>query len=249
MTITWLGAVVILLLAVMTFQGYRRGFLRELITSVCMIITLAAASFLSPYVSTFLYDHTPAYDAIHKSLDGIINRQDNASDATEEMVSADGPGDWNNAQITYIEGLDIPSLLKNAILSGNSETETGSQASPASTAQGQATLSEYLADYLTEAIMKGLSYLIAYILVSLLFQIAFAALDIFTRLPIIRGVNRLTGGLLGLFKGLVLLWVVFLFLTVLCGTYIGKGALDLIEKDYILSFIYNNDILIKLYMA
>ena len=74
-------------------------------------------------------------------------------------------------------------------------------------------------------------------------------LDLIAGLPLIKEANKLTGGLVGIVKGVLFVWIAFLVLTVLCSTEIGKAGLDLIEKDAFLNVLYEYDIFVNFFMS
>lgn len=53
----------------------------------------------------------------------------------------------------------------------------------------------------------------------------------------------------GAVKFLIVIWIIFLALTIVCNTKAGEAALQIIKKDCILSFIYDRDILIRIFMS
>ena len=67
-------------------------------------------------------------------------------------------------------------------------------------------------------------------------------------LPVICGVNKIAGGLLGGVKFVIMVWILFLVVTVLCNTKLGDTALKLIMQDPLLNYLYDKDILIKIFM-
>ena len=74
-------------------------------------------------------------------------------------------------------------------------------------------------------------------------------LNLVTRLPVLHGMNKVAGALLGAVKFLIVIWIIFLALTIVCNTKVGEAALQIIKKDCILSFIYDRDILIRIFMS
>ena len=58
----------------------------------------------------------------------------------------------------------------------------------------------------------------------------------------LHGMNKVAGALLGAVKFLIVIWIIFLALTIVCNTKAGEAALQIIKKDCILSFIYDRDI-------
>lgn len=161
MRLTWLGIVVIAILLLMGYSGYRRGFIKEILSFFFVFLAVALAGVFNSGVSTFLKEKTPLYE----TLQGNIN---------------------------------------------------------------------------------GLSYLISYVMASLAIKAASCILDIIAGLPLINTANRFTGALIGLLKGIVFIWLAFLFITVLYSTDIGKQGLDLIQKDSFLSVLYRYDVFVRI---
>ena len=61
--------------------------------------------------------------------------------------------------------------------------------------------------------------------------------------------EQVAGALLGAVEFLIVIWIIFLALTIVCNTKAGEAALQIIKKDCILSFIYDRDILIRIFMS
>ena len=85
--------------------------------------------------------------------------------------------------------------------------------------------------------------LLAWILLRLLAMV----LDLFTKLPVIRGVNKLAGGILGGAKCIVMIWIIMLVLVILCNTEFGRNGLALIGRSRLLSWLYDHNILAKIF--
>ena len=49
-------------------------------------------------------------------------------------------------------------------------------------------------------------------------------------------------------KFVIMVWILFLVVTVLCNTKLGDTALKLIMQDPLLNYLYDKDILIKIFM-
>ena len=77
---------------------------------------------------------------------------------------------------------------------------------------------------------------------------AMLVLDMIAGLPLISGANRLTGGIVGVAKGILFIWIALLLLTILCSSDIGKRGLELVEKDSILQALYKHDVLVNFFM-
>ena len=74
-------------------------------------------------------------------------------------------------------------------------------------------------------------------------------LNVLTNLPVIKGVNKIAGGVVGGAKCIIFIWIGFLILTLLCDTTIGKQGMTLVEQDTVLNFLYNQNIFVKVFMS
>lgn len=227
MKLTWFGIVILLILILFIWMGYRRGFIREIVSFFFVFLSLSLAWAINPYINDFLISETPVYSTIQETCTDFVQKQ--SSDLENEMESSS----------QFIDGLNLPEILRKNI-EKNNNTENYAELSVN-------TLTEYVSGYLARTIVNGLSYVLAYILATIGIRIVVYILNLIAGLPILKTANKLTGGLVGFVKGLVFIWILFLVLTVLCSTEIGKTSLELIEKDSLLSVIYQYDPLIQIF--
>ena len=227
MKLTWFGIVILLILILFIWMGYRRGFIREIVSFFFVFLSLSLAWAINPYINDFLISETPVYSTIQETCTDFVQKQ--SSDLENEMESSS----------QFIDGLNLPEILRKNI-EKNNNTENYAELSVN-------TLTEYVSGYLARTVVNGLSYVLAYILATIGIRIVVYILNLIAGLPILKTANKLTGGLVGFVKGLVFIWILFLILTVLCSTEIGKTSLELIEKDSLLSVIYLYDPLIQIF--
>lgn len=227
MKLTWFGIVILLILLLFIWMGYRRGFIREIVSFFFVFLSLSLAWAINPYINDFLISETPVYSTIQETCMDFVQKQ--SSDLENETESSS----------QFIDGLNLPEVLRKNI-EKNNNTENYAELSVN-------TLTEYVSGYLAKTIVNGLSYVLAYILATIGIRIVVYILNLIAGLPILKTANKLTGGLVGFVKGLVFIWILFLILTVLCSTEIGKTSLELIEKDSLLSVIYQYDPLIQIF--
>ena len=227
MKLTWFGIVILLILLLFIWMGYRRGFIREIVSFFFVFLSLSLAWAINPYINDFLISETPVYSTIQETCTDFVQKQ--SSDLENETESSS----------QFNDGLNLPEVLRKNI-EKNNNTENYAELSVN-------TLTEYVSGYLARTIVNGLSYVLAYILATIGIRIVVYILNLIAGLPILKTANKLTGGLVGFVKGLVFIWILFLILTVLCSTEIGKTSLELIEKDSLLSVIYQYDPLIQIF--
>ena len=228
MNFTWLGIAAAVLVLAGFLNGCRRGFIKEAVSVLFVILSMVIVWFVNPYVNRFLTDNTPVYRMVEEGCRSFA--QDHLPQGA--VTSAEG-------QTALIEGLALPELLAEGMEVNNTQEIYQ--------ALGVNNFFQYIAEYLARTAVNALSLLISYFLASLLLRTVAYALDLFAKLPVIRGVNKAAGGLLGGAKCVFLIWILMVAATFLCNTEIGAEVLKMINNDTILSFLYNKNILIKIF--
>lgn len=115
---------------------------------------------------------------------------------------------------------------------------------------GMALFAEFVGSSLdrefSDAILAGV-FLVVLIILIQVFRIVIVSLKIFTKLPIINGINKFLGFILGLAEGLVVVWIIFIVISKY--NIYGKSPemLQLVSDNKYLTFLYNNNILSKLF--
>ena len=65
---TWLGIVVLALIIFACASGFRRGFVKEIVSAFFMIISFLLVWVINPYVNTFVREYTPVYNIVQSFL-------------------------------------------------------------------------------------------------------------------------------------------------------------------------------------
>ena len=221
MNVTWAGAAAIGVLLFTGYTGYRRGFIKEIVSFFFVFLALALAWTINPYVNTFLMEKTSLYDKIQESCREFSDTQD----VTE------GNGEDEETEDSLISRLPLPGILQKNLVANNTQEAYQYLAVD--------TFRDYVSEYLARAIINGLSYLLAYALANLILRVAMLVLDM---------IAGLTGGIVGVAKGILFIWIALLLLTILCSSDIGKSGLELVEKDSILQALYKHDVLVNFFM-
>ena len=229
MTLTWGGVVALLFLAFACISGYKRGLIRGIVSLVCVFLSMSIVWFVNPYVNQFICETTSVYEKIQDSCQQFVEKKYN-----EQIDSGGG-------QQAFIDEMNLPELLSEG-LSHNNNSDIYQYLAAA-------TFSDYIAQYLARMAVNGISFLISLLMATVLVRSVTWMLNLAARLPVVHGMNKIAGAFLGAAKFLVVIWVLFLALTVACNTQIGETALQIIRKDCVLSYLYNQDVLIKIFMS
>lgn len=228
---TWLGIVVTGILLLTAYKGFRRGFIREIVSFFFVFLALAVSWAINPYVNEFFMENTPVYEKIQESCQSFVESQ-----KKQELTS---PG--TEEQTGFIEGLELPELLQKGLESNNT--------AEVYTYLAVDSFGEYISEALARMIVNGLSFFVSYLLASVILRLGTWVLNLLAGLPVLKSANKLAGGLVGAVKGVLFVWIAFLVMTILCSTSIGKEALALIEKDAFLNVLYEYDIFVNVFMS
>jgi len=225
---TWLGMAVILLLAVFGAAGYARGFIKEAVSMVSLVLSLGIVWLINPAVTSLVKDYTPFYTQV----------QEYCKESIEEKI-APGIEIGREAQKDLIDHLPLPDNMKEG-LTANNNSEVYQLLSVDS-------FTDYVADYVSVTLTNGVGFLISFAAAFVAVKILVCTLGVVGNLPVVRGINRSAGAVIGLAKGLAVVWILGLAATVLCNTPMGKTCMEMIEKDFVLSFLYEWDIFVKVF--
>ena len=99
--------------------------------------------------------------------------------------------------------------------------------------------------YLADEILRWAAFLIALLLAGVLIRGIVFSLGIVSHLPILHGLNKTAGLLLGFAEGVVLVWIFFVVITVCASASAGGQLLKMTAQSSILSWLYRNNLLLN----
>lgn len=227
----WLLIVVLVIMIGLALNGYRKGFIRILISFLSIIVTLILVGLITPYVGDFLKNHTPVYDNIKNSITETV------VDLTGEEPDDSGSEGYVPGIIQkFLEGQDRANAAPPADASDAAQTETSG-------------LEDYIGSHLAAVIVNLIAYIAAFIIITLVLRFTLFTFDFIANLPVLKGINKLAGLLLGAAEGLLVVWILFLIITVLAATDMGQMLFKLIGDSKVLSFLYDQNFLLKIIMG
>lgn len=105
------------------------------------------------------------------------------------------------------------------------------------------------APYINSVLKTGaplFSFLIGYAVFWLVLKYVCAALDLISKLPIINELNKAAGILAGLFRGIFMIWLLFIVITVFREASWGTAALEMIGESRLLTKLYDGNLILRL---
>lgn len=176
-------------------------------------------------------DELAQYGISSSLLDGLQG----SSEAESILEDVEIPRD---TQIAAIEGADIPGVFK-ALLLNNNNSEIYDEL-------GVDNFIQYISAYATRLIINILSFILTFVVITVVMRAVIFALDIVANLPVLGFFNRLGGALLGAAGGLIIVWILFMLITMLYTTSFGREAYDVIQGNDILRVIYEYNPVLKM---
>ena len=227
---TWLGIAVLALIAAACIMGFRKGFVKEIVSVFFMLISFLLVWAVNPYVNTFVKEYTPVYDTIQDKCQTLVSEQIGNKKTLDK-----------EEQNQVMENMELPDLLKNALVENNT-AETYRYLAVS-------TFTEYISDSLDVMAVNGISFLISFVLSAAVIKLLGFILNVLTKLPVINGINKIAGAAVGGIKCIIFIWIAFLVLTLLCNTTLGQQGMALIQQDAFLNFLYSQNVFVKVFMS
>jgi uncharacterized membrane protein required for colicin V production len=169
---------------------------------------------------------------------GIADKLPSGDDEGGEGDSEDS-GILDNMEIPRdmqqeaINAADLPDIFKD-LLAVNNNSEIYEEL-------GVNTFAQYVGSFLAKVIINIISYLGTFLIATIILRAIIFALDIVAELPVFGLINRLAGGVIGFVGAVIIVWILFVVVTLLYTTVIGKDIYQAIQGNGILKFLYDNN--------
>lgn len=229
MEINYLFIAVIALFVYMTVRGYKKGFLRIIVTFAGTLLIISAAKKAAPYISDYLINNTEVYQKVQT---GIEEKFAEANERYDNSIPEN--------QIKTIDSYNVPDSLKNNLILNNT-TEMYKKLLVNM-------FEEYVSTYLANTAIKATGFVLAFIVLIVLFKVLLVAVDIISKIPIIKGINEFIGGCLGFIEALVIVWVFFFTAVMFIGNDSGSVLFQMISDSKLLTVLFNTNLLLDIIM-
>lgn len=245
--------VVIVILAGFGVHGYLRGMVRVLFSLVAIFLTIGLATALTPYTAQFLRTQTPLYDTVKEActerLQGMAEEEiqkkaeeiggDGEAKKQENPDSKDA-NTQEQEELTIL-GMKVPKELQ-SFLSGNATEQANELIQDSG-------IYEKLGDYVAEQVLQRASWLLSFVIILILLSVVVHLLDLIAKLPVLNSINHMGGLAVGLLQGLVVVWILFLVVTLCQGSEFGRQMLLSIQGNVFLKFLYDNNVIERFIMG
>jgi uncharacterized membrane protein required for colicin V production len=211
--------------------GIMRGISKGLVLSVFHMISLLISALLTAkYYPVFsdVLANTKVYERVKNGIGAVMTK------STVPAVSGNG----QEAAETIVESLSIPKILKPAILKNTSFN--------VSEVFGFDSIIEQINTSITNTIINVLSIIVLFVTISILLYIVVKIIDNIMKLPVLKTINKLSGGAFGAIKGLLFIYIIFGIISLFTHVEAFASVVNLIDNSIIAKGLYHNNILLKL---
>lgn len=242
----WLLVGVIAVILLMIIRGYQKGFIQMALSIFALFLSIVITGFLGPIFSDSLCGSQIIMDYMTEQVNEGLRVEETLN---KTIDLATGQSTAGNTKLTgtmqemVVRQLGLPESMNVSMLEGaaNVVNKAGKV-----TAKNFA---DYLCGEIAKLVIQGITYITIFIIVRTILKIVISGCDVVEKCPSIKDLNELAGAFLGGIGGLLVVWVGFLLLLALSSTQIGLQCYQDINKSQILSFLYNNNLLLKWILA
>lgn len=211
--------------------GYKRGFLKILASLLSTIAIIVLVTILSPYVSEAIRSVTPVEEVMQeKCIDMLVPDKTGDDKVIEDGLSSE-------KQKKLIDESKLPKMFQDMLWENNNDEVYE--------ILGVTTFGEYVGTYFAKVITDIVAFLVTLLIVTILVRTILCIVGVIGKLPVIGGMNRVAGGIIGIGTGLIIVWVLFLVVTVFYDNAISQACLTDIADSEILQVLYDSNVLTK----
>lgn len=253
-----------LIFVVCVVIGYIRGLLKIGVSLLSTVLTMVLVVFLSPYVGDALIKYTPIDEIIEeKCLEGFasnvsgnllegkdLSQTPLADLSPEKLQGLDGKNLNDRGvsasaflqaigeipldqQIQQVTDSMLPDSVKEALLENNNNIIYEEL--------GVANFWEYVGAYVARMLIHVASFLVTFLFAIIIVRALTVAVDLIGELPILGTINHWGGAAVGLVTAVIIIWILFLLVTVTYNMAFSAACIDQIEGNALLKFLYDTN--------
>ena len=232
------------------YMGSRKGLVRTVFGLFSSIVVLLAGTVISPIISNQLRNNDKIFNAIstriEKSLEnyGKNGKRDEQSVDKKKTKGKKSKGK-KNRELINADDIYVPYKL----LTGNQAVEEiltdilKNEHIKKAREDVQKEVNHRVAIYLTGIVINSGTFILVYFILSVGLLVLGKMLNIISKLPVINELNRMVGGIVGIFQGLVIVWLIFTLMMVFIEKPFIQEGMRQIEENAFLRILYESNII------
>lgn len=206
--------------------GWVQGLFKVIVSVAGLIVSIIVATYVAPHVSGYLEEHTQLDEKIAAYISEELQFSDVGQEATKGI------------QVAVINELPLPETLKSNILDNNN--------SEMYNALNVSSIYDYIAKSIAVVILNTVVFLLLIFICRVFFFFLGKSISALTKLPILHSIDKIGGGLLGVMKGLIWIWIFFLILSITSTFVWSQQIIAQIDQSTLLKLLYDNNVLLDI---
>ena len=219
----WVLISVLVIIAAGVITGLSRGLIKMVFSALSIVIVVTLTSIISPFLTTYIEKNTKWDERVEDRTEIFL---------TEHGIIKD------NINIDT-DDIPLPSLVRDKV----------SDAAQGYMDRGVREYNDYVVKAVSGVILRAMVYAILFLALIILSAVLNSVLGIISRLPVLKELNRAGGALIGAAVGILLIWLIFLMITVFGSTKAMVPVFRQIDENAFLSFLYDNNPLMNLLLS
>jgi len=212
--------------------GYIRGFLKIALSLTITIASIFLVIAITPHISGWIQESTTIGETVQTKMAEMFEVPEGMTGHDLSTVEIS-----REQQISLIEGAGLPSVIRDMLLENNNNEVYE--------ALGVTSFVDYIGAYITKLIADIIAFLVAWIAVTIISRVLMGVIGVIGKIPVIGGVNKIAGAVVGITIGLIIVWILFILVTLLYNTAVGQACMQDIVASQILTKLYDGNILMK----
>lgn len=252
MNLNLVTVIVLLVLGLNLYEGYRDGFIRVIYSLVSWLIVLAMVTWMTPYITNFIEKETGVQSFMCEKLETYFKERIEQDTVKVEGNSLEmGSSDETDASDSrtynsFSEGLEeigigLPDEIIRSITKGIGQTATQMIE--------ESKIYENLALGISHFIIQGFAFFLALTIARFLVRYIEHTLRLISRLPVLHTMNKVLGLAAGGIKALLIIWLAFYLVALLSTSALGIAVVEEIRESQFLTYLYRNNLLLKLILG
>lgn len=246
---------VIVIFAGCFYLGSRRGLVRTVFGLFSSVVVLLAGTVISPVISNQLRNNEKFFNAISTRIEKSLENYGKSEEKKKIQEKPEKKAETKKKDKSIKKGESGISMdeiyLPYKMLAENKAVEEivsdilKNEHIKKAKEDIQKEVNHRVAIYLTGIVINSGTFIAVYFLLSVGLFVLGRVLNIISKLPVLNELNRMGGGIVGIFQGLVIVWLIFTLMMVFIDKPFVQEAMEQIENNFFLNLLYESNIIAK----
>ena len=246
---------VIVIFAGCFYLGSRRGLVRTVFGLFSSVVVLLAGTVISPVISNQLRNNEKFFNAISTRIEKSLENYGKNEEKKEIQEKPEKKAQTKKKDKSIKKGESGISMdeiyLPYKMLTENKAVEEivsdilKNEHIKKAKEDIQKEVNHRVAIYLTGIVINSGTFIAVYFLLSVGLFVLGRVLNIISKLPVLNELNRMGGGIVGIFQCLVIVWLIFTLMMVFIDKPFVQEAMEQIENNFFLNLLYESNIIAK----